>query len=185
MRHAVSVIVFALLVVPVTQVGPAHATTTRFPAPVYGYDRADSNGQGARTSVPAPSRRAASPTPNGPTRWTTTGFAGFLAAEDAGGLIYRTGPRTDNALTDASGVSFRDSISSSADRVQVFRRGDKIWAVDTSKLPPGSVVRDGGPAGHVTVRATPAQIREAVVDDPALRDLGLKRLDDGSYRLPK
>src|SRR5262249_40391573 len=42
------------------------------------------------------------------------------AAEDAGGLIYRTGARTDNALTDASGVSFRDSVSSSADRVQVF-----------------------------------------------------------------
>src|SRR5262249_56252282 len=65
------------------------------------------------------------------------------AAEDAGGLIYRTGARTDNALTDASGVSFRDSVSSSADRVQVFRRGDQIWAVDTSKLPPGPVLRDG------------------------------------------
>ena len=106
-------------------------------------------------------------------------------SEDATGLIYRTGAQTDNALADASGVSFRDSVSSSADRVQVFRRGDKIWAVDTSKLPPGSVVRDGVPAGHVTVIASPAQIRAAIVDDPALRDLGLKQLDDGSYRLPK
>jgi hypothetical protein len=68
------------------------------------------------------------------------------------------------ALTDESGVSFRDSVSSSAGHTQVFRRGDKICAIDTRRLPLGSVIRDGVPAGHVTVRATPAQIRAAVVD---------------------
>jgi hypothetical protein len=115
----------------------------------------------------------------------TDGLGGEAAAVDEGGLIYRTGSQTDNALTDSTGLSFRDSISSSADRTQVFRRGDKIWSVDTSKLPSGSVIRDGVPPGHVTVNATPAQIRNAIVDDPTLRDLGLNVLDDGSYRLPK
>ncbi len=109
-------------------------------------------------------------------------------AEDLGGIIYRTGSRTDGALTDASGVSFRDSVSSSlsSEHPQVFRPGDKIWGVDTSQLPPGSVVRDGVPPGHVTVNATPEQIRRAIVNDSFLRDLGLKALDEfGSYRLPK
>jgi len=82
-------------------------------------------------------------------------------------------------------VWFRDSISSSADRVQVFRAGDNLYAVDTAKLPPGSVFRDGVPNGHVSVRATPDEIRAAVLDDPDLSGLGLKKLDDGSYRLPK
>jgi hypothetical protein len=108
------------------------------------------------------------------------------AGEDSSGILFRTGARTDNALTDPSGVSFRDSISSSADRSQVFRPGDKIWAVDAAKLPLGSVVRDGVPAGHVTVRAKPAAIRDAIVDDVTLRDLGLKPLEDiGAYKLPR
>jgi hypothetical protein len=117
-------------------------------------------------------------------------FAKFLAAE--GGIpnfIYRTGSQTENALTDAAGVSFRDSISSSANRAQVFDPGAKIWAVDTSKLPSGSVVLDGNPAGHVSVLATPSEIQAAIVpQSPAnpLSDFGLKLLEDGtSYRIPK
>jgi RHS repeat-associated protein len=116
------------------------------------------------------------------------GLLGESGGEDpdpGAGNVYRTGSRTDAALTDPTGVSFRDSISSSADQIQVFRAGDKIYAVDTSKLPPGSVIRDGVPNGHVSIRATPDQIRAAVVDDPDLSGLGLKKLDDGSYRLPK
>ena len=66
----------------------------------------------------------------------------------------------------------------------MFKAGDKIYAVDTAKLPPGSVVRDGVPNGHVSIRATPDQIRSAIVDDPDLAGLGLKKLDDGSYRMP-
>jgi RHS repeat-associated protein len=113
-----------------------------------------------------------------------------LAAE--GGIpqfIYRTGSQTENALTDAAGVSFRDSISSSANRAQVFDPGAKIWAVDTSKLAPGSVVLDGNPAGHVSVLATPSEIRAAIVQQSPgnpLSDFGLKLLEDGSsYRIPR
>jgi RHS repeat-associated protein len=106
------------------------------------------------------------------------------------GMLYRTGSQTDNALNDPAGVSFRDSVSSSADGAQVFRPGDKIWAVDSAKLPQGSVARDGGtlgrPDGHVSVNAAPGQIREAIVHDPLLEDLGLKSLPEhGSFRLPK
>lgn len=114
--------------------------------------------------------------------------ASRIAAKTEGGIIYRTGSRTPHALTDSSGVSFRDSVSSStsAAHPQVFRPGDKIWGVDTSRLPPGSVVRDGRPPGHVSVSATPEQITAAIIDDPFLAELGLKRLDDfGAYRLPK
>lgn len=98
------------------------------------------------------------------------------------GLIFRIGSQTDNALTDANGVSFRDSISISTDRTQVFRPGDKMFAADTSKLPAGSVVADGNPDGHVSVFASPDEIRQAVVDVPWL---DLPRLPDGSYRLPR
>lgn len=116
-------------------------------------------------------------------RASTTPSAIFMATE--AGTIYRTGSRTDGALTDATGLSFRDSISSSADGAQVFKPGDKIWAVDTAKLPAGSVVRDGVPAGHVSVNATPDAIRAAVFGDPFLLGSGMKQLEDGSYRLPK
>ena len=113
------------------------------------------------------------------------GFVSGSCVATESGTIYRTGARTDGALTDPTGVSFRDSISSSADRVQVFKPWDKIYAVDTAQLPPGSVVRDGVPDGHVSVIATPDEIRAAVFDDRILRDSGLKLLDDGSYWLPR
>jgi hypothetical protein len=99
------------------------------------------------------------------------------------GLLYRTGSLTDNALTDPSGVSFRSSVSSSADAQQAFRPGDKIWAIDPERLPPGSVVRDSNPDGHVSIFATPSQIRDAIADSPLLS--GLKSLEDGTWRLPK
>lgn len=111
-----------------------------------------------------------------------------VAAEEAGGIVYRTGSRTDNALSDASAVSFRDPISSStsAEHPQVFRPGDKVWAVDTAKLRPESVLRDGVPPGHVSVSATSDEIRAAIIDDPFLADLGLKPLDEfGAYRIPR
>jgi RHS repeat-associated protein len=104
-------------------------------------------------------------------------------------FIYRTGSQTDNALTDSSGVSFRSSVSSSADNRQVFQPGSKLYSVDTSLLPDGSVVPDDDPAGHVSVYASPDDIRSAIVPqgaDNPLNDFGLKALDDGSsYRLPK
>ncbi len=106
-----------------------------------------------------------------------------------GPYIYRTGSRTDGALTDPSGVSFREHVSSSADGRQVFKPGEKIYAVDTRRLPDRSFEYDGDPAGHVSVHGTPDDIRGAVVphgDDNPLGQLGLRALDeDGSYRLPK
>jgi len=104
-------------------------------------------------------------------------------------FVYRTGSQTENSLTDEQGVSFRDSLSSSANREQVFDPGAKVYAVDTRQLPPGSVVFDGNPAGHVSVFASPAEIQSAIVPQgPAnpLFDFGMKALQDGSsYRIPK
>jgi len=68
------------------------------------------------------------------------------------------------------------------DRTQVFRPGEKMFAVDTAMLPRGSVVRDGVPDGHVSIFATPDEIRAARVNVPWL---DLKQLGDGSYRLPQ
>jgi hypothetical protein len=114
---------------------------------------------------------------------------GTAVEDDIPQTIFRTGSRTDNALTDPSGVSFRSSVSSSADGQQIFRPGEKIWAVDTDQLPDGSVVFDDNPAGHVSVFASPAEINAAVVaggQDNLLQQLGLKMLQEfGSYRLPK
>jgi RHS repeat-associated protein len=104
-------------------------------------------------------------------------------SDDVGEILYRTGSLTEGSLTDLSGVSFRNSISSSADRVQVFKPGEKIWAVDVNKLPPGSIVRNNRPDGHVSVYATPDQIRAAIIEAPWLQQL--KPLADGTRRLPK
>ena len=103
-------------------------------------------------------------------------------------VIFRTGSRTDGALTDPSGVSFRSSVSSSADGQQIFRPGDKIWGVRTDQLPGGSVIMDNNPAGHVSVFASPEQIRNAIMlngpENPL--DEMFKSLEEaGSYRLPK
>jgi hypothetical protein len=102
-------------------------------------------------------------------------------------FIFRTGSQTDAALTDPAGVSFRSSVSSSADGAQVFRPGDKIWAANTGQLPPGSVLFDDVPAGHVTVNASAEAIRAATVPGGPgnpLNDL-FKGIRDAFYRLPK
>jgi hypothetical protein len=113
---------------------------------------------------------------------------GAVDAGDAGNgarYIFRSGSQSKNALTDPAGVSFRDSVSSSADGSQTFRPGSKVFAVDTEMLPDGSVEYDGVPDGHVTVNATPAEIQGAVVrsfpDNPFE---GLSQMQDGSWRLP-
>lgn len=90
-----------------------------------------------------------------------------------GGIIFRGGSQTDNALTDkGTGLSFRDSLSNPIDGPPVLRPGEKYFGVDTSKLPKGSVVPDNVPPGHVGVRGlTPDQVRQAIVDpfgDPFL-----------------
>jgi uncharacterized protein RhaS with RHS repeats len=40
-------------------------------------------------------------------------------------VVYRTGSQTDNALTDSTGVSFRDTVSSSNPQAQTFKPGEK------------------------------------------------------------
>lgn len=92
-------------------------------------------------------------------------------------LIYRGGSQTDNSLTDkGTGLSFRDSLSNPlATQRPVLRLGEKYFAVDTSKLPRGSVIFDNQPLGHVSVRGlTPEQIRRAIVDPQGNRFLGGK-----------
>jgi hypothetical protein len=76
---------------------------------------------------------------------------------------------------------------------QTYSGGDKIFGVDTTRLPVGSVVYDGGtnglPPGHVSVYASPDDIRNAILPQGStntLQQLGLPPLGDpGSYRLPK
>lgn len=103
--------------------------------------------------------------------------------------LYRTGSQTDQTLTDSTGVSFRNTISSSADAVQVFRPGDKIWAIDPKLLPKEAVRLDGVPHGHVSIDATPGEIRAAIIPHGPgnpLHELFPKPLEDpGAYRIQK
>jgi hypothetical protein len=118
------------------------------------------------------------------------GAAPAAAEEDIPQLIFRTGARTENALTDPTGISFRSSASSSTspEFPQRFRLGDKIWSVNTNQLPEGSVVVDNIPPGHVSVFASPDAINAAVVPSGPgnfLEQVGFKGLGQGSYRIPK
>ncbi|HEU5002704.1 MAG TPA: hypothetical protein VFW71_07995 [Actinomycetota bacterium] len=72
-------------------------------------------------------------------------------------VIYREGtPRPGNLTpraVDDGALSFRDSLSNpigSAER-PVFRPGEPYIGIDPSRLPPGSVVVDNVPPGHVSV----------------------------------
>jgi RHS repeat-associated protein len=84
-------------------------------------------------------------------------------------IIYRGGGSNPGNLKTRPGesaVSFRDSLSNPTGSRQnpVFKPGDQYIGVDTRKLPPGSVVRDNSPPGHVSVKAAPEQIKDAIVD---------------------
>ena len=80
-----------------------------------------------------------------------------------GGSIFRGGGKSPSNLTPRpgeKGLSFRDSLSNpypKGDR-PVFRPGDRAIEMDPSKLPPGSVIRDNVPPGHVTVEPTPWEV---------------------------
>jgi uncharacterized protein RhaS with RHS repeats len=91
------------------------------------------------------------------------------SAEAEEGILYRAGGSNPGSFKMRSGedaVSFRDSLSNPADAAAkpVFKPGDQFVGVDSSKLPAGSVVRDGSPPGHVSVTAAPDQIRNAIVE---------------------
>jgi hypothetical protein len=78
------------------------------------------------------------------------------------GSIFRSGKPNPSNLSDPDGLSFRDSLSDpiGPETKPVFTK-DEYIQVDVSKLPEGSAVRDNNPPGHVTVRATPEQIKNA------------------------
>jgi hypothetical protein len=86
-------------------------------------------------------------------------------------VIYRQGTPSPSNLTprasDAGNLSFRDSLSNpvGTGEAPVMNPGKDFIGIDTSKLPPGSVIYDNVPPGHVTVRGvTPEQLKNAVVD---------------------
>jgi len=57
-------------------------------------------------------------------------------------------------------LSFRDSISNALGEEPVLRSGKEFIAVDISKLPPGSVIWDNVPDGHVSVKNVPLEIMQ-------------------------
>jgi hypothetical protein len=94
-------------------------------------------------------------------------------------IVYRTGRPTPSNLTprpqDAGGLSVRDSLSNPVkpgtagplDGRPVFPPGADYTAIDTSKLPPGSVIIDNQPPGHGVIQGVPPQvIKDAVIPKP-------------------
>ena len=86
------------------------------------------------------------------------------ALRDGGTIIYRGGGRSPNNLVprpkDNGELSFRDSISNALGEEPVLRSGKEFIAVDISKLPPGSVIWDNVPDGHVSVKNVPLEIMQ-------------------------
>ncbi len=93
---------------------------------------------------------------------TSSANAGQVLTE---GMIYRAGGSNPANLTTRAGedaLSFRNSLSDpiGPDTEPVFTK-DEYISVDASKLPEGSAVLDNDPEGHVSVTATPEQLKNA------------------------
>ncbi len=93
--------------------------------------------------------------------------------QDSPSIIYREGRPNPSNLTsrpqDEGMLSFRDSLSNpyplQEGQRPVFRPGEPYFGIDTSKLPPGSVIYDNEPPGHVSVQnVTPEELQQAVND---------------------
>jgi len=85
-------------------------------------------------------------------------------------IIYRSGKPSPSNLQARPGedaLSFREALSNPwpmRDR-PVFRPGDDYFGIDTSRLPPGSVLPDHDPPGHVSVLNVSAEaLKDAVVE---------------------
>jgi hypothetical protein len=82
-------------------------------------------------------------------------------------LIYRSGgtnPGNFKIRPAEQGVSFRDSISNPIDsKSNPPLKSGAYVVVDAGKLPSGCVIYDNAPPGHVTVTASPEEIRAAIV----------------------
>jgi hypothetical protein len=90
----------------------------------------------------------------------------------ADGLIFRGGNKTLKNLTsrpvDNEILSFRDSLSNSyplpPGQRPVLAPGRKYLEFDSSKFPPGSVIFDHNPPGHVGVRGvSPEQLMDLII----------------------
>jgi hypothetical protein len=123
------------------------------------------------------------------------------APNEVPSVIYREGGASPSNLTarpqDHGNLSFRDSLSNPitpgvsgplGGNRPILRPGEPYIAVDTSKLPSGSVVPDGVPGslttppGHVSVNNVPPEVlRGAVIPKPATSPYG----PGASGKLPK
>jgi RHS repeat-associated protein len=82
------------------------------------------------------------------------------------GNIFRKGDPNPGNLTPRpgeNGLSFRNSLSNPKEGQPVFPPGSRYIEVDPSKLPPGSVIRDDNPPGHVTVLPLPVDVLQGAV----------------------
>jgi hypothetical protein len=89
----------------------------------------------------------------------------------SGTLIYRRGGTNPSNLrpraVDQGRLSFWTSLDPPvrADEPPRFPPGSDYFVVDTRWLPPGSVVHDAEPPGHVSVIDVPAEVvRDAIVE---------------------
>jgi hypothetical protein len=87
-------------------------------------------------------------------------------------VLFRAGKPNPGNLKerpqDVDGVSFRDSISNPLPRGDrpVFRPGDDYFGIDTSKLPPNSIIPDPKDPYHFGVKGVPAeQLQKAVIPE--------------------
>ena len=86
--------------------------------------------------------------------------------------LYRAGNANPSNLKpraiDQGELSFRDSLSNpwpmKPDQRPVFQPGDSYFVVDPTRLPPGSVISDNNPPGHVSVRDVPPEILHEAVE---------------------
>ena len=83
-----------------------------------------------------------------------------------GGRFNSSAPK--DIRVDADGVSFRDSLTNPVPATgqtskPVLRPGKPYIEVETDLLPPGTVVFDNNPPGHVGVTATVEEIVDAIV----------------------
>ena len=107
-----------------------------------------------------------------------TGTRGYAPPPDPPAAVYRGGGKSPSNLTarpnDNGMLSARDSLSNpwplEPGQQAPLPLGKQIQVIDTSKLPPESVIQDGAPygpypAGHVSIGPNvPVEvIREAIV----------------------
>jgi RHS repeat-associated protein len=90
------------------------------------------------------------------------------STENQPSTIYRAGRPSPSNLKPRPGedaLSFRNSLSNPLPNTgrPVFRPGDDYFGIDPSKLPPGSVIHDNAPPGHVSVQGVPPDVLKNAV----------------------